>query len=277
MKLVKTSLLAAAFITLLSCSSEEDQTPALQQEDVAIEAKMDLITDDVSKIVEDQFQRQQNATNNQEAPQGFLPACATVTIVINGNTWTRTVDFGTEGCTMPNGNVLKGIITASGSIDVNQPSVTINYGFENFYHNEILIEGNRTVVRTIESTETLSEPHPVATMDINLSATFPNGNTVTRVGTRVREFIMGYNTPLVWADNIFSITGNWTTTFPQGSRTATIVEPLRVRMNCPHIVRGSINFTNGTNTALLDYGNGTCDSLATLTLNGNTIIINLNN
>jgi len=77
--------------------------------------------------------------------------------------------------------------------------------------------------------------------------------------------------------NVFFITGSWITTFPQGSRTATIVEPLRVRINCPHIVRGSISFPNSTNTAVFNYSNGTCDSLATLTLNGNTTTINLNN
>lgn len=268
-------LLIIAFT--MSCSKDDNEAP-ITSEELTINARMDEMSDDVSKIVEDQYEIQRNTSGSMELPASMLPSCATVTIVVANNTWTRTIDFGTTGCTMPNGNVLKGKLIASGSINFSQPSHTINYSFENFYHNNVLIQGNRTVVRTITATPTLATPHPVATMDINMSATFPNGTVVTRVGTRIREFIEGFNTPQNWTDNIFSITGSWTTTFPQGTRSSVILEPLRVRMNCPHIVRGVIQVTrNNGNIALIDFGNGTCDNLATLTINGTTIVITLGN
>jgi hypothetical protein len=122
--------------------------------------------------------------------------------------------------------------------------------------------------------------HPIVTMTIDMTVTFPNGDVYTRVGTRTREIIEGYSTA-PWGDNIYQITGNWTTTRPNGStRTATITTPLRIRMSCvlqqkPVTVKGIIAFVSGTNTASIDYGNGDCDTTAVLTINGvsNTITI----
>lgn len=263
-----------AFV-LFSCSKDENVKMTTVQE-LKVNAQMDEITDDVSKIVDDQYNIQFGLSGrNSQMVDSFLPTCANVIAVISGTTWTRTVTF--TNCTMPNGNVLNGQIIISGSTNADLPSHTINYEFVNFYHNDILITGNRTVTRTLASTAALAAIHPVATMDINMTATFPSGNSHTRVGTRVRELIEGYNTPLVWLDNVYSITGSWTTTFPDGTRTATITNALIVKMNCQHIVQGTINVIGGSNTASIDFGSGICDNIATLTVNGNVTTITLGN
>ena len=117
--------------------------------------------------------------------------------------------------------------------------------------------------------------HPIVTMNLDMTATLPNGDIVTRVGQRVREIIEGYSTS-IWLDNIYQVTGEWTTTFPSGGvQNSTITTPLRIRMNCPNIVRGVITIVRNGNTATLDYGNGDCDNLATLTVNGNSYTITL--
>lgn len=276
MKVSKLVVGLAVMALGFSCSKDEENN-TMTSEELTINAKMDEISDDVAKIAEDQAGIQQTLGRYSETPESMLPPCATVTLVVTDNTWTRTVDFGTTGCAMPNGNVLKGQIIISGSTNFDQPSYVINYSFVNFYHNNIKIEGNRTVTRTLASTATLAAVHPVATMDINMTVTLPNGATHTRIGTRVREMIEGFDTPMVWQDNVFSITGSWTTTFPAGTKTSTITTPLRIRMNCPHIVRGVIQVVRNDNTAIIDFGDGTCDNLATLTINGNTYTITLGN
>lgn len=276
MKVSKLVVGLAVIALGFSCSKDEENN-TMTSEELTINAKMDEISDDVAKIAEDQVGIQQTLGRYSETPESMLPPCATVTLVVTDNTWTRTVDFGTTGCAMPNGNVLKGQIIISGSTNFDQPSYVINYSFVNFYHNNIKIEGNRTVTRTLASTATLAAVHPVATMDINMTVTLPNGATHTRIGTRVREMIEGFDTPMVWQDNVFSITGSWTTTFPAGTKTSTITTPLRIRMNCPHIVRGVIQVVRNDNTATIDFGDGTCDNLATLTINGNTYTITLGN
>ncbi len=260
-----------------SCNNDsKDNASDLTAEETDVNAKIDMITDDVSKIVEDQLTSQINGGGRMLLPGRFLPDCVTLTNTIVGSTWTRTVDFGTTGCALKNGNILKGKIIVSGSIDLNKTALTINYSFVDFYHNAKLIKGNKTVVISQKSTST-NQIHPVATMTLDMTVTFPNGNVYTRVGTRIREMVEGIDTPSVWLDNVFLITGNWTTTLPNGStQTSTITTPLKIRMNCNYIVSGVLAFTRNNNTAILDYGidNG-CDNQATATINGVTYPITL--
>ncbi len=262
----------------ISCTNEENPVaPTSTSEEAVVEARIDDVTDDISKIVDDQYYVQENSAKGKTAAaETFLPACVTISTVVTSGTWTRTVDFGTQGCTMPNGNVLKGKIIVSGSINFDQPSHTISYSFDNFYHNDILIVGNKTVVRTLVSTNDNPNLHPLATMNLELTVTFPDGKIYKRVGTRVREMIAGFNTPLVWRDNVFAVTGNWTTNFPGGrAQTSTITSPLIVKMDCNHIVQGTITFTRNDRSAVLDYGNGDCDNKATVTANNTTVEITL--
>lgn len=262
---------------VLSCS-KDDSNNAVSNDlsEARVNAKIDMVTEDVAKIVDEQFALQANPSagrNSQEV--SALPSCVTVNVQLTDNSWTRTLTF--NNCELPNGNVLDGSIIISGSLNFDTPSNTISYSFVDFYHNDILVEGNRTVVRTIQSTASQAAPHPVANMTIDMQLTFPNGNEYHRVGNRVREMIEGFGTPMIWADNVFSITGNWTTTFPAGTRTSTITTPLRAEAGCPHIVSGVITTVRNNNTITLDYGNGDCDNQATLTVNGNSANITLGN
>jgi len=275
---IKSLILSAAIAVLaLSCSKDDSNNAASNDlSDAKVNAKIDLVTEDIGKIVDEQFALQANPSagrNNEEV--SALPSCVTVDVQLTANSWTRTLTF--NNCELPNGNVLDGTIIVSGSLNFDAPSQTISYSFVNFHHNDILVEGNRTVVRTIQSTTAQAAPHPVANMSIDMHVTFPNGNEYHRVGNRIREMIEGFGTPMIWADNVFTISGNWTTTFPAGTRTSTITTPLRAEANCPHIVSGVITTVRDNNTATLDYGNGDCDNQATLTVNGNSTTITLGN
>lgn len=275
MKTTKIILGLALAFSIFSCSKDESNSSS-ELSEAKVSAKIDMATEDVAKIVEDQYALQVNPAagkNNLETQD--LPSCATVTVQLTASTWTRTVVF--DNCTLPNGNVLDGTIIVSGSVNFDTPSHTISYTFVNFHHNNILIEGNRTIVRSMQSTTALDTVHPVANMSIDMTVTFPNGNVFHRVGNRVRELIEGFGTPMIWADNVFSISGTWTTTFPAGTQTSTITTPLRVRANCPNIVSGVVEIVRNDNTSVLDYGNGECDNQATLTINGTTTTITLGN
>ena len=123
--------------------------------------------------------------------------------------------------------------------------------------------------------------HPIVVMIMDMTATFPDGRVVQRTGTRTREITAGYATPNVLMDNVYQVTGNWSTTFPNTSvQTSTITSPLIVKMSCmavnkPLLVQGVITIVRNTHTATLDYGTGDCDNIAIFTINGvpHTIII----
>lgn len=274
---IKNLVLGLSLSLFILCCNKDEDTASTNLNEAKVSADIDIAVEDISKIIEDQYALQVNPMAGRSADNSNvenLPPCATVSIQLTATTWTRTIVY--NNCELPNGNVLDGTLIVSGSLNFNTPTQTINYTFVDFHHNNILIEGTRTVVRTFQSTAQLNVPHPVATMSIDITVTFPNGNSYHRVGNRVREMIEGFGTP-AWMDNIFSITGSWTTTFPGGTQTSTITSPLRVRANCPFIVRGVVSIVRNNNTAILDYGNGECDNQATLTVNGTTTTITLGN
>ncbi|PWA06511.1 hypothetical protein [Flavobacterium psychrotolerans] len=250
----------------ISCTKDDNSqvdTP-ISATDITANAKIDDVSDDVLQVVESQSNEVASA-GRMSSPSENALGSGTIEITTDktGNTWTRTINFGTS-YTLYNGNIVSGKIIVSFTYDgLNSNTRTINYKFENFYHNNRHIEGNRTVVKT-----TLSNGHPQATIDLNMTVTTPEGGVFTRIGTRVREFTSGYGDTIL-LNNEFSITGNWTTTLPSGIiHTTTITSAVIVKMNCPHIVSGIVKFVRTKSTAVLDYGNGDCDEKATMTIDG---------
>ena len=198
----------------------------------------------------------------------------------NGN---KTIDFGTTGCQLNNGNIVKGKIIISFVYQPTAVSHTVTYTFDNFYHNNIKFVGTKTFTRSLTAATATSAPHPIVVMLLDMTITMPNGDVYTRVGTRTRELVEGFSTTQIFADNIYKITGNWTTTHPNGTiQTATITTPLRARMSClvvnkPLLVLGVITFVKNGVTATLDYGNGDCDNTAVFTINGVSYTITIGN
>lgn len=278
-------------LTVLSCNND-DENSTITAEEVSINEKMDRATDDVSDLVEEQeASTYANSVSgrNQEMPVSVFTSCATITrvpafgtAVTPGTTVTKTIDFGTEGCQLNNGNIVKGKIIISFVFQPTATSHTITYTFDNFYHNNIKIVGTKTFTRTMTVETPNSPSHPIVTMNMDLTATFPSGNSYTRVGQRVREIIEGYG-DLIFLNNVYKITGSWTTTYPNDSiKNSTITTPLIAKMSCltpqkPVLVSGVITFVRNNTTATLDYGDGACDNLAVFTLNGNSYNITIGN
>ena len=281
---MKTRILSSIAFVLLgffsSCDSNKDDenepnpTLSLTSEDVSIESKIDVAVDDLVFIVEDQYSAQQNSPNKSISTlKGFLPTCATITTVLADGVWTRTIDFGTEGCLLPNGNIVKGKIIIMFSSNFSSPVRTISYTFIDFYHNNKLLQGNKTISYELKSTTLLTEVHPVMTFSVDMKITLDDGRIYTRTGTKTKETVEGYGTPLIWDDNVFLVTGNSTTVLPDGDIIAkNITTPLRYVMSCnlPFPVSGVVSITKNNSEGILNFGNGSCDNLASLTINGIT-------
>jgi hypothetical protein len=267
-------LLFGAFIALnlLSCSSNESvpETTEISADDVAVTAQIDATLEDITAIAEDQFSAQQNITGKTVVyRKSILPTCATITTVLTNNIWTRTIDFGTEGCLLPNGNSIKGKIIITFTNDFSTSTHTISYTFDGFYHNGKLIEGSKSISYTKQATTLLDEIHPALSHTIDMTVTFDDGKVYKIAGTRTREMVEGYDTPLEWEDNVFLVTGNNSITKKNGTViTCTIDTPLRFEMSCrsPFPVSGIKTITKNDTTAILDFGDGTCDKMATLTI-----------
>ena len=280
----------ALSLTILSCNKEENGSP-ISSADAKAGAQIDAMNDDVSNVVEEQeASTYATPTTGKMADSGVseLTTCATITRVpafgtlpTVGQTVTKTINYGT-GCTLSSGNVVSGVIVITFVYQPDATSHTINYSFENFTHNGIAFNGNKTFTRTMVTTATNPNLHPQVTMTLDLTATIPGVGTYHRVGTRVREFIDGYGDEIL-TNNIYKITGSWVTTTPSGAvQNSEITTPLRVKMSCltlnkALIVSGIITITRADTSGTLDFGDGDCDNLAVFTVNGNSYNIIIGN
>jgi hypothetical protein len=276
------TLVALSFF--FSCNSDEktndgSSSAKISNDEIITNSKIDASIEDVTNIAEDQFNAQQNKTSKPSGPvKNFLPSCATVTTVLTNNTWTVTVDFGAEGCTLDNGNTVKGKMVISFSNDFSTSTQTISYTFDGFYHNGKKLQGSKSIVRTVKTTNLLVTAHPVSTATIDMTVTFDDGSVYTRKGSLVKEMVEGYDTWFNWDDNAFLVTGSGTTTFPNGDTfSAEITTPLEFKASCKKsfAVKGIVSITKNGATAVIDYGSGDCDNLAKITKDGVTEEVDL--
>lgn len=266
-----------------SCNSDENTNDGtskiITNDEIIANSKIDASIEDVTNIAEDQFNSQVNINSK---PSGnvkhFLPECAVITTVLTNNTFTKTVDFGVDGCTLDNGNIVKGKMVISFSNDFSASTQTISYTFEGFYHNGKLLQGSKSIVRTVKSTDLLAEAHPVLTAAIDLTITFDDGSVYIRKGSLVKEMTAGYDTWFNWEDNVFVVTGSGTTTLPNGDTfSAEITTPLEFIASCRKSfpVKGVVEITKNSALATIDFGDGDCDTLASVTKDGVTEEVDL--
>lgn len=140
----------------------------------------------------------------------------------------------------------------------------------NFTVNGNAVEGTKQVVRS----ETNQYQYTVTLK--NGKVTFTDGKVYTREFTRTRTMESGMNTPAIILDDVYSIEGEATGVNCDGlAYTHTIQNALMLKLSCRWIVQGTINISVGETNATFDYGDGTCDNLATVTVNGKTYEIKL--
>jgi hypothetical protein len=266
---MKTKTLNVIFFLMVSigtffftgCEKEVMVTDDTSVESAQKSAEIDVISDNVSVIVEEAFITEEGITSRSlESYETFLPPCMTRTVEVSGMIRTVTLDFG-DGCDMPNGNHLSGIITIVYERNPSALTRTITYSFTDFYFNNKNIEGGGSIFREWAN----DNGNPQSTKNQNITVTWPNAATAHRVGVKVREWVAGVGSG-TWGDNVFLITGNWTTEFPNGDVNSGIVTtPLRRELACRFIVSGEIALSHNEMAGTLNFGEGDCDNIAIFT------------
>lgn len=200
-----------------------------------------------------------------------LSACATVTH--DTTTHVLTLDFGPTNCLCGDGVYRRGKIlcTYTGRYKDMASVHTITY--QNFYRNDNQLTGSKTVTNMGAN----SAGQVYYTVVDSLALSLANGTgTRSWVSTRTRTWTAGYSTA-IWSDDAYSITGTGTVTRVNGHTFAVAVTaPLQIAAGCNWIKAGTLTITPQTAAVrTLDYGNGTCDDSATLSVNGTSRIVTL--
>ncbi len=184
---------------------------------------------------------------------------------------TITIDYG-DGIELVNGRVLRGIIVIEVSAPIFTNGATRTVTYQNFYIDSTMLAGGG--VCTFTGTDSTQR---IFSHNNDITITFADGSVLYRHGERTRTLAQGFETIFDHTDDLIMITGFVTyhtddeTTFGK-----TIIEPLVKTGGCRYIVSGTVEFNyNNTVFASLDYGDGNCDDIATITKNGETRQITL--
>jgi len=214
-----------------------------------------------------------------------VPRCFTVTTTHPGAAFFPVVvviDFGTTGCTGPDGHVRKGKIRIEYSNRLVLPGAIATTTFDGFYIDDIHVEGIHKITNT-GTLVPLSRKYKVEVTGGKLTKT--NGDYTEWNSTKTITQIEGLGTPDFARDDIFKIEGSARGQSRRGTLVvaweSNITEPLIRRVTCRWIVYGRIRTVrlntsaSGPWVSVLDFGNRNCDDQATLTINGRTIQITL--
>ncbi|RMA57723.1 hypothetical protein [Ulvibacter antarcticus] len=271
-KRIRLLLLMTMTIFFVGCV-EKDDAPQEEINYSAEETKQAARTDNVAEgtfdIMEAGFDENTTTPLNLVS---LFPNCTTITVTTNGNGGTIVLDFG-DGCQLNNGAVVSGIIRLEYS-PILSGSRTITYTFEDYVYNNNGVTGGGEILRQIAN----SNGNPQSTVVETITVSFPNTTvTATRDGTRTIEWTEGVGTG-TWIDNVYEITGNWNTLFSNGFlRTGEVTETLVRKLDCLYLVSGVLEIQQEGFTGAIDWGNGECDDMATLTINGYDFPIVLGN
>lgn len=275
-------LMLAAAITLTGCrKNEENDNDTSGAEDNAL---ADKIFEDIGQISNEAASGEVKSFRNSTY-DGLLAQCATITHDTTNNQ--ITVDFGTVNCLCLDGRYRRGKIFISYSGNSywdSLASITISTSkagdpsSNTYFVNDNQVIGSKTIV---------NKGHNAAghmNWDISVNGKIIKANnqgTVIWQSNRNREWIAGENTPFIWSDDVYGVTGSASGTSAQGTPfSMQITSQLIRKMACPkHFVAGKFDFTPGSKpTRHVDFSppnNGACDNIATVTINNKTYTIYL--
>ena len=185
------------------------------------------------------------------------------------------IDFGTGGCVGRDGRTRSGkIITVyTGPLFIPGNSTTTT--FDGYKVNDITVEGTHKVSN--QSTQSVKKFN-VQVIGAKLSK--PNGNFSQWNSERTISQVEGLGTPLFPLDDVFKIEGGSNGAVKKGDKyfqwSTIIQEPLVKKFTCRWFVKGTIVMRkSNAPVAELNFGSGSCDNKATLTVNGQSKEITL--
>jgi hypothetical protein len=193
-----------------------------------------------------------------------------VTLTVSGSAYPREIIIEyLEGCsTHHRDRHGKVIINLSDTITNEGALQTITY--QDFYIDTVRVDLNASLENLGKNASGNWVIEKKSTQTIT-----KNEESVVRTNHELVEWVSGFETT-DRSDNVYYVSGsgsivvNDTATYSKS-----ITTPLLFDASCEYIKSGVVELTRYGNVSSIDYGDGTCDDIATVTTNGTTEEINL--
>ena len=182
-----------------------------------------------------------------------------------------TIDYG-DSTILHNGTVISGTVIIEISADRNTDGATRTISYVDCMVDSVEFSGTSTKVLTISSDSTRS-----TTSNSQIMFAFGDTLQLDYTGNRTRAWLSGADTEMDHSDDMIEITGMVTIDASTGDTwTKEIVEPLIRLGDCRYYVQGIVQYKlNDEIQSEINYGDGECDNVAIMTVNGEEIEIEL--
>lgn len=264
-------LIALGFLILFTSCEETSIAPeenVIAMDDVTAEAFIDYAEEDINELVIDLMDDIRTgaitgqAANDRKRFRPFAGkySCAEITKTDG----LVTIDFG-EGCENADGVVRSGMIVISYTDARHVSGAQITTTFDNFTVIGIVVEGTRTLTNISNGTER-QRAFEVSIEDGKI--TFPDETYRTFAGSKTRTWSFDESSEEV----VLSVSGGMNGINRSGeSFYNEITEELIYKKSCRQVgtkipVSGIRMLTKNDAVFVLDYGDGSCDNVALLTL-----------
>ncbi len=273
---------ATLSLAIVSCKKTNTTPTTPTDSDTSVASENSLaegIFNDVQNISDQasegdlKFYSPQYNGNLQDIQSFEKNSCATITHDSLSTPRTLVIDFGSTNCLCQDGNNRRGKINISYIGKYRESGSVHTISFTDYFVNDNQVIGSKSVTNNGKNTN----GHTTFTIAVDGQIIKANSaGTLTWKSSRTREWLVGEDTK-TWIDDVYSITGSTSGSNSNGnSYTALITTPLHRALNCHWFDSGVIE-VNQTGKVLktIDYGAGSCDANATVTILGKTYPITL--
>jgi len=263
-------IVSIVLLSIISCQKDKSTVEQASIDIADDDAVSDAVFEDVFSTTDnaDIILDQMSKGGDSKTMVTLTDSCPTITITNpEPGLWPKTItmDFG-EGCSGLYDNSRSGRIIIEVTGPRLEPGTKRTVTFEDYYFNDIKVEGTQVV----ETTGYNEEENLVCTVTLTGGKlTLPDGKSIERSFEHQREWIAGLLTRNIWDDECL-VTGTAHGSTLEGlGYTNAITTALHWKRACFFIVSGVVKIQReGKEDVKINYGTGDCDAKAVVTKGG---------
>ncbi len=267
-------ILLAAGMIFVSCKKDDTEEPeATTPENVT------TTSESVSESeYEDIYKMSAEAIDSLQVSSYTISVAACASLTYDTTTQVAIIDFGTSGCTGLDGRVRSGMIVINYNGVYPEPGSTLIITANDYTVDGMSISGTYTINGVVRNTSGHLE---FTTSLADGVLTYPDGSHIEWEFNRTKEWMEGEGTGIV-LDDVWSITGSSSGKAVNNvTFTTVITEPVIMKSECwasqiVYPVSGEKEIIPmGLSPRVIDFGEGNCDKIVYLIVNGNTYTVTL--
>jgi len=152
--------------------------------------------------------------------------------------------------------VLNGTISATYTTEGDYTSLMVTY--DNLGVDDVVINGTRSF--SISNAGTVVSIDTVGDFNITLA----DGSVIEEAGYKLVQYTLGIEPEL-------SLEGSWTIKADGNNYVIDVTSPLKSKSDCDYVDEGVMTVNKNGLEVIVDFGDGTCDSIATVTYPDGTV------